>query len=375
VQLGHRLGSDSQLPSKPLILARCRCSYVSFSALGRDCSWYATCNMRDLRRPPTSAPDYVTLRVKPPAKVNSTKPLLDTAPRLAIVTMASGSHKCALVQWCERVRLFVDALKVHVGFKADVLVISPAGEDERADCPFATFIGLDWRVAVAMKACRARASDHPAQHSNLAGTDPVMQKLLVLNLVRYDFVLFADADVDLLPEETLPREAAEHVARLIAQPSYSWRHSRSHAPMESAAVMDLATRGEPWWEFAGNADSSSPVNAGLFLVRPSAALFKQALEVLSYCRFTTTHGWDYVGRPRALTFNILHPDGEVGRADTRDGEIVNNPNATDAIRWNKWSFAGADIDQGILWHLFYLRRRRAADRIPSSLQHASASAH
>jgi hypothetical protein len=324
---------------------------------------------------PDKRTDYVTLRVKPPAKVNSTKPLLDTALRLAIVTMASGSDKWARVLWYERVRLFVDALKVHVGFKADVLVISPAGEVERADCPFATFIGLDWRVAVAMKACRARASDDPAQHSKLAGTHPVMQKLLVLNLVRYDFVLFADADVDLIPEETLPREAAEHVARLIAQLSYSWRHSRSHGPMEAAAVMDLATQREPWWEFAGNADSSSPVNAGLFLVRLAAALFKQALEVLSYCRFTTTHGWDYVGRPRALTFNILHSDGEVGRADTRDGEIVDNPNASGAIRQNAWSFAGANIDQGILWYLFYLLRRRAADCMPSSLQHASASAH
>ena len=91
---------------------------------------------------PDKRTDYVTLRVKPPAKVNSTKPLLDTALRLAIVTMASGSDKWARVLWYERVRLFVDALKVHVGFKADVLVISPAGEVERADCPFATFIGL-----------------------------------------------------------------------------------------------------------------------------------------------------------------------------------------------------------------------------------------
>ena len=37
---------------------------VSWSAARRDCSWYASCALDDLRRPPHEAPDYVSVRVR-----------------------------------------------------------------------------------------------------------------------------------------------------------------------------------------------------------------------------------------------------------------------------------------------------------------------
>ena len=42
-----------------------RCAVVSWSASRRDCSWYAQCDLDDLRRPPRAAPDYVSVRVRP----------------------------------------------------------------------------------------------------------------------------------------------------------------------------------------------------------------------------------------------------------------------------------------------------------------------
>eukprot|EP00326_Haptolina_ericina_P000529 CAMPEP_0181202378 /NCGR_PEP_ID=MMETSP1096-20121128/18808_1 /TAXON_ID=156174 ORGANISM="Chrysochromulina ericina, Strain CCMP281" /NCGR_SAMPLE_ID=MMETSP1096 /ASSEMBLY_ACC=CAM_ASM_000453 /LENGTH=420 /DNA_ID=CAMNT_0023292883 /DNA_START=380 /DNA_END=1642 /DNA_ORIENTATION=- len=303
-----------------------------------ECSWHAACDLDDLRRPRTRVPDYTTVYVKDPAGLNSTRPTPRTAPQLAIATMASGSHRCALVQWCERVQLFATALRAHIGWRTDVVVISPAGEEQQADCPLASFVDLDSRVAAAMKACAARASADPKQHSILAGKDTTMQKLLVLSLVRYDFVVFADADVDFIPfDQASPRQAAEHFMALLTQ----------HLP-----------RSEPWWEFVGNADPSSPINAGLFIVRPSVALYEDALAVLSTCRFNTAHGWDYVGRPQTLTFNPRHPDGEEAGKFSHD--IANDPIVSHAFKLNNWAFTGANIDQGILWYLFHIRRRTGA---------------
>uniref|UniRef100_A0A7S3AP64 Nucleotide-diphospho-sugar transferase domain-containing protein n=1 Tax=Haptolina ericina TaxID=156174 RepID=A0A7S3AP64_9EUKA len=313
-----------------------------------ECSWHAACDLDDLRRPRTRVPDYTTVYVKDPAGLNSTRPTPRTAPQLAIATMASGSHRCALVQWCERVQLFATALRAHIGWRTDVVVISPAGEEQQADCPLASFVDLDSRVAAAMKACAARASADPKQHSILAGKDTTMQKLLVLSLVRYDFVVFADADVDFIPfDQASPRQAAEHFMALLTQ----------HLP-----------RSEPWWEFVGNADPSSPINAGLFIVRPSVALYEDALAVLSTCRFNTAHGWDYVGRPQTLTFNPRHPDGEEAGKFSHD--IANDPIVSHAFKLNNWAFTGANIDQGILWYLFHIRRR-CTHRTPAHLHYAS----
>ena len=41
-----------------------RCAFVSWSARNQDCSWYAQCDLRDLRRPPKGAPDYVSVQVR-----------------------------------------------------------------------------------------------------------------------------------------------------------------------------------------------------------------------------------------------------------------------------------------------------------------------
>ena len=349
-------------------IARCescrRCGYVSFSAQNGDCSWYAACDMEDLRRPPKNAPDYTTVHVKEPGEVtNRVFPDTNRVPRLAIATMASGGHKCALVQWCERMRLFVDAFQAHVGWRVDVLVISPAGDVERADCPWARVVGFDSRVASAMRACSAKATVDPKQHASRAGESPIMQKLLLLSLVRYDFVVFADADVDFVPEEQAsPRQAAEHLMGLLTPPAHARRHSRDRSQLSSSVAAPGSypgTRDAPWWEFAANADASSPINAGIFIVRPSMALFKDALAVLADCRFNRTHGWDHVGRLRTLEFNMTHPDGEKARVD-RHATLVDVPTNADAFTLNKWSFAGGDIEQGLFWYLFYIRRRTGA---------------
>ena len=89
-------------------VARCRscarCAVISFSRKQRDCSWYAECDLDDLRRPPRHADDYVSVRVRDaaapiPPVLAAMRPSLPRPPRLAVATLLLGKEQaCALVQ-------------------------------------------------------------------------------------------------------------------------------------------------------------------------------------------------------------------------------------------------------------------------------------
>ena len=115
-------------------------SALHHHCLLQDCSWYAECDLADLRRPPVVARDYGTLRLKPapaplPAEVSADQPPgphfaarrsaaaaaaaeaeaeaeveaeaasqpAAARPSIALVTLAvGGGARCALTQWCPR---------------------------------------------------------------------------------------------------------------------------------------------------------------------------------------------------------------------------------------------------------------------------------
>lgn len=54
---------------RQMCLACVRCSFVSFSVLNADCSWYSLCDINNLQPPPNTAPDYLTVYVKAPGAV------------------------------------------------------------------------------------------------------------------------------------------------------------------------------------------------------------------------------------------------------------------------------------------------------------------
>jgi hypothetical protein len=384
---GVFLGPDS-LPSCVDACTRCaRCALVSWSRTqdhGRgDCSWYAACDLGDLRRPPAQALDYVTKRVKaepaplPSALLPSSS---DPPPRpiapggravtprraatdgtqashvsVAVATLATSAwtrkkHRakrrrvagdgaapssalCALVQWCEGAALFARALRSNgLGWTVRVVVIGES-RSVLADCPDAIFHPLDANVSRAMRTCGAGdAEAHPV------ATDINMYKWGLLRLHEYDFVVFADADINLMSTNDLQTTSArwaDVVTRALASGASSNRHP-------------------PWPTFVANADAMSPVNAGLWIVRPSVALYRDGLQVMSRCKWNTSHGWELVGPPQSLGLTLRHPDGRPL------DDVADHPHKTDAYLRDSWDFVSGARNQGFFWYFFYIRHRVGA---------------
>ena len=109
ISTGDCTMSDSGILADASSLAACRrgclscarCSVISYSAINRDCSWYAHCRISDLRRPPKEARDYVSVRVKPmpaaPAARWADRPMLTAIPAASTeattaMDATSGQH-------------------------------------------------------------------------------------------------------------------------------------------------------------------------------------------------------------------------------------------------------------------------------------------
>ena len=149
-----------------------------------------------------------------------------------------------------------------------------------------------------------------------------LTKWAVFGLVRYDAVVFADADLELLP-------LAEHGAAWAAA---AWRH----------ALLGLLRA--PHARLLSDPDARSPLNAGLLLVRPSTQLYEEGLAALRRCRYNRSHGWDLVGAP-----------GSLGIVPTRLGGAPAQLAASDA-RLRDWRFVAADQDQGLIFYMLYVRQ-------------------
>ena len=121
---------------------------------------------------------------------------------------------------------------------------------------------------------------------------PQLFKWELFALTSYDAILYADVDVDLFPERLSP------------------------APVraEWAAKLPRLLRTRPSARLVGRADFSSPLNGGLFLLRPDASLHADGLRVLaagSTSPFDEVLGWNRSGAPAALLAarTLRHHDG------------------------------------------------------------------
>lgn len=188
-----------QIKSMGGCVARCnacaRCAFVSLSLLShQECSWYAECNLDDLRPPMATGRDYVTVHVKnaaAPEKLvvpDYQPPAMSPARqrRVAIVTLRLGGGKhaaCGMPQWCHEAKRYASVISSLPSFNATVIVIgrrrrrqndveAALGFDER-DCEGATIVESDARVEAAMRTCAAHGT---AGHAALAATHPTLLK-------------------------------------------------------------------------------------------------------------------------------------------------------------------------------------------------------
>ena len=211
----------------------------------------------------------------------------------------------------------------------------PTGRDAmeavRRECPSGTIEPLEPRLVGLVRQCQARTpatgDSHPVRLL------PIL-KFGAVRLLHFDFIVYADTDVALLPEADLASTAAR------------W------------ALMAPSVRNHSWPELLSNADSMSPVNGGLFIVRPRRQRYESGLRVLRRCVFNETHGWDHVGTPRSLRIPFRFVDGE--RMPAAGGDTGDPPLASDAYRRDNWGFVGADSDQGFLFYVYHVLGRAGA---------------
>ena len=334
-------GIKSEQACKQACRACPRCAVMSWSGRNRDCSWYAACDMDDLRRPPKEAPDYVSVRIRPEPAPPQKFSVASDAISVAILTHLadSGVGKCGLVQWCERAFQFARALE-SLGWQVSVLVMTLATSAAAAVCPGATRIPLDPRMVRAVRQCQTKRKASRAQGSiwHPAGLE-MMHKWAAVGLMDYDFVVVTDPDIDLLPNG----EAAKTAAR--------WRS------------MGPALRHANWPRFIGVADNMAPVCGAVYVVRPSAKLFAEGVRLLRDCRFNVTHGWGHAGPPRTVVGSLerpfRHADGQVIRRE-HGQDINDNPWHADAFRDNNYRFTAADNDQGFLFYFWMVHAKQGA---------------
>lgn len=155
-------------------------------------------------------------------------------------------------------------------------------------------------------------------------------KWMAVSIVDVEFVIMTDMDMDLL----IPRVWNQPLA-IAADWLDTFERMRARG-------MLLASR----------RDHSSPVNAGLMIVRPSSELYEEGVALLSRnspLRFNVSVGWDQVGAPSVA----IPRNDSVWRSKPRQRLHMLNE--------DKWLFVGNNIDQGMFFHEFRVVREKGVD--------------
>ena len=249
---------------------------------------------------------------------------------------------CGLFAWCSAAlrlrRALPSAWTIDILLlQAETAVVSacPENEPHPRDCPgvahirpSAVLVALV-RTYVAAQSARPRRQGSSSRHvSFLRRMGAQLHKWALWSLTAYDAILFADIDVDLYPERL------SHMGRAVRD---EW---------EERLPQFLGTGAR----LVGRPDFSSPINGGLFVLRPDEALYRDGLRVLS-TSFDETTGWNRSGSPIDLLGNrpLFHTDGTRlmyrGRPASIDHEA--------------WSWVCAEVDQGLFVYMLLARRDAA----------------
>jgi hypothetical protein len=174
-----------------------------------------------------------------------------------------------MVQWCQNALRLEARLPRH--WRVEQLVMSRSPDlvnrlSSLSGCRALKPVAVPPALSNAARACVHKLR----YHEDLFFQGVNLHKWQLFALSAYDLLLFADVDLELVP-------LAEH------EPSWS-----------AAAWQRFFERfmNRPHLRIAVDPDAYSPLNGGLMLIRPSAALYDEGLGVLRACRFNTSHGWE-----------------------------------------------------------------------------------
>ena len=342
-------GSWPGVKSPAECVARCqgcsRCAYVSFTTANVTetdaprqpqgvhpphwwrCRWFSTCDLDDLRRsPPAHEPwQYATVRVSEPGS-NRTRRDAGMRPRLRLGLVAllesppgtplgGGPYIGGMVQWCQNARRLAGVLPQ---WRVDQLLLGGGRELARllaseAGCVELRHVPVDHGLRHLAMSCVEKLQYW--QPVFFQGVNLFKWQLLAMR--RYDVLVFADIDLELMP---------------IAEHPSGWVGATWHAALARMARQSRI-------RLLADPDVYSPINGGLMLVKPAPHIYQDGLQVLRSCRFNATHGWEHVGMRPSLVGGHISPFLESRRA---------------------WDFGGAGTEQGFIFYMLWMRHRVGA---------------
>ena len=281
---------------------------------------------------------------------------------VAIATVWDGgeSYACAVPLWCQSARALAAIIQ-----RAELLIVSPKPS---ADCAEAAHVWPTRTPDAArawLRQLRGRMGHNSGQSRGAFAVSNLIKIALFSLETQYRLVLYADLDIDLAVRPLTPAAWQSSTRALLA--------SRAH--------------------FVGLFDHSTPVNGGLWLVRPTCQMFDQAASLLESGRWSKQRGFDYIGSPREVSAaNRSRTRELVERLAAGAGccgvfcgcyfcgsrrrrrpliaaplrtrapgsgaslfKVEGTINSTQYYASNSWDFVNGALDQGLLWYLFYLK--------------------
>lgn len=335
------------------------------------CRWYRRCDMADLRQT-AGEMSYVTAEVKtsvpPPASPAPAPPGSPRSLRVALATVAARACngkgtcprygydiKCSMLQWGQSARRLQQALPAGWMVRIVVLGDNLGWLNASAGCEMEE-LNVQPMLRDAARACSTTlaASSYELfrKRGQLSGTGYVhdsshfkyinMLKVALLGLSQFDLVIFADADLELVPF------AEDNPTRVAS----AWVRAASRLLASDAMLV-------------ADPDNIAPLNTGLMLLRPSASAYAEAVTLLQRCRFKRSTGWENIGPPSAHEVLPLQLRGRRRGNATKASMRQDQSNRkrlrrTLAYKSDSWDFTSADCDQGLYWYLFFVRHRRGA---------------
>ena len=212
--------------------------------------------------------------------------------RMAVATLWVGKQlTCGVVGWCQGARRLREALPRS--WLVDIVVIAPPELHSavRLECPTARPVWVGRALESAARGCVRTGHQWTLmlKWEVVAWTSKRTSPATATReaaLLDYDVVLFTDVDVDLVPAEQLTQPLRARWRHVLPH----WTNRNTSALRPSAAAKHRSFSVEPNVRALALPDHEAPVNTGMLLIRPDAALFDDGIDVMRRCRFNFSHG-------------------------------------------------------------------------------------
>ena len=186
------------------------------------------------------------------------------------------AYDCSLLKWCHV------AHNYSLSYNFDVIVLTNDISKVKLDCPKARAVLFDKHLLHEISIFRKRHSHIKYSVLSVKG---MMMKWQIVNMIQYKSVLYTDIDVDISDYINFDRlQFEEHI----------------HKFENNKKCYLKATR-----------DSTSPVNGGILLIKPSSKIYNYGLKLLQH-NFSIEYGFMNSGSIQSHNWDFLDAANDQG---------------------------------------------------------------